>query len=124
MRTTFSVWVSMRSATRLLRSPGRTCTEFRKIILLAWIPTTVCPCVSGLSVVFAACGSFTSTPFWSIGATSIMMINSTSMTSTSGVTLISALRLPFEPPTSIDIVFSLSLTKLTGNEILGFSSLI
>ena len=39
-----------------------------------------------------------------IGATSIMMINSTSMTSTSGVTLISALRPPCWPPVLIDII--------------------
>ncbi len=44
--------------------------------------------------VFAALGSFTSTPFCSIGATSIMMMSSTSMTSTNGVTLMSDLTPP------------------------------
>ena len=57
--------------------------------------TTTCPLVSGFSTVFAADGSLTSTPFWSIGAMTIMMISNTSMTSTSGVTLMSAFRPPF-----------------------------
>ncbi len=56
--------------------------------------TTVWSCVSGLSAVFAASGSLTATPFCSIGAMSIMMMSSTSMTSTSGVTLMSDLRPP------------------------------
>src|SRR5688572_261636 len=43
-------------------------------------------------------------PYWSsIGAMSIMMMSNTSMTSTSGVTLMSALSEPFAPPTSIAI---------------------
>jgi hypothetical protein len=61
------------------------------------IATTVWFCVSGLSNVLPASGSLTSTPFCSIGATIIMMISSTSMTSTSGVTLISEFSPPFEP---------------------------
>src|SRR5205809_2421525 len=64
---------------------------------------TVCPCVSGLSTVFAAIGSFTDTPCCNRGATSIMMISSTSMTSTSGVTLMSDLTPPLAPPRSIAI---------------------
>ncbi len=66
--------------------------------------TTVWSCVSGLSAVFAASGSLTSAPFCSSGATIIMMMSSTSMTSTKGVTLMSDLIPPLEPPTSIDIV--------------------
>src|SRR5215468_4173682 len=66
--------------------------------------TTVWSCVSGLSVEFAASGLLTATPCCSIGAMSIMMMSSTSMTSTSGVTLISDLTPPFAPPTSIAIV--------------------
>src|SRR5258705_13627487 len=67
---------------------------------------TVWPCTSGLSVVLSAIGSLTLTPCCSIGATSIMMMSSTSITSTSGVTLISALIPPLAPPTSIDIAIS------------------
>src|SRR5215831_9187625 len=63
--------------------------------------TTVWSCVSGLSVEFAASGLLTATPCCSIGAMSIMMMSSTNMTSTSGVTLISDLTPPFAPPTSI-----------------------
>ena len=36
------------------------------------------------------CGSFTSMPRWNIGAATMKMISSTSITSTSGTTLISA----------------------------------
>src|SRR5262245_18440335 len=64
---------------------------------------TVCSCVSGLSAVFAAVGSRTATPCCNIGATSIMMMSSTSMTSTSGVTLMSLLTPPLAPPRSIAI---------------------
>src|SRR2546423_11519305 len=64
---------------------------------------TVCPCTSGLSTVLVAVGSLTLTPCCNIGATSIMMISSTSMTSTSGVTLISDLTPPLAPPRSIAI---------------------
>src|SRR5436309_2744716 len=65
--------------------------------------TTVCPCTSGLSTVLSAVGSLTETPCCSSGATSIMMMSSTSMTSTSGVTLISDLTPPCAPPRSIAI---------------------
>ena len=61
------------------------------------IATTVWSCVSGFSPVFAASGIVTATPCWSIGAISIMMMSSTSMTSTSGVTLMSALRILWLP---------------------------
>src|SRR5580765_348920 len=64
---------------------------------------TVWPCVSGLSTVFVAVGSFTLMPCCNRGATSIMMISSTSMTSTSGVTLMSDLTPPLAPPRSIAI---------------------
>src|SRR5438552_15720211 len=68
--------------------------------------TTVWPWVSGLSVVFDAVGSLTLMPCCKRGATSIMMISSTSMTSTSGVTLMSDLTPPLAPPRSIAIVGS------------------
>ena len=63
----------------------------------------VWPCTSGLSTVFVALGSLRTTPCCSIGAMSIMMMSSTSMTSTSGVTLISDLTPPWAPPRSIAI---------------------
>src|SRR5215218_5393615 len=78
-------------------SRSGTATWFRCIRPSALTATTVCSCVSGLSCVFAATGSLTSTPFWSIGAMIIMMMSSTSMTSTSGVTLISDLTPPLPP---------------------------
>src|SRR6185503_8563988 len=65
---------------------------------------TVLSCVVGLSTLLVASGSRIATPWFNIGVMSIMMMSSTSMTSTSGVTLMSALTPPFEPPTSIDIV--------------------
>src|SRR5689334_12339631 len=68
--------------------------------------STVCSCVSGLSVVLIAVGSRTATPCCSIGATSIMMMRSTSMTSTSGVTLMSLLIPPLAPPRSIAMATS------------------
>ena len=67
---------------------------------------TVCPCVSGLSVVFVATGSLTLTPCCRSGATIIMMMSSTSMTSQSGVTLMSDLTPPLAPPMSIAIAKS------------------
>src|SRR5438270_13891954 len=70
---------------------------------LAAIAMTVCPWVSGLSTVFVALGSLTLMPCCNNGATSIMMMSSTSMTSTSGVTLISDLTPPWAPPRSIAI---------------------
>src|SRR4051794_10205333 len=67
---------------------------------------TVCPCTSGLSTVLVAVGNLTLTPCCNIGATSIMMMSSTSMTSTSGVTLISDLTPPLAPPRSIAMAIS------------------
>ena len=78
--------------------------------LFAAIATTVCSCDSGLSIVFEAAGSLRLTPCCSMGATSIMMMSSTSMTSTSGVTLMSALTPPLAPPTSIDMDYRSPLT--------------
>src|SRR5712691_1651884 len=71
--------------------------------LFGAIAMTVCPCVSGLSTVLSAFGSVTLTPCCSNGAMIIMMISSTSMTSQSGVTLISDLTPPLAPPRSIAI---------------------
>src|SRR5947207_8461131 len=62
--------------------------------------TVVWPRVSGLSTELLAFGRVTVMPCCNSGATSIMMMRSTSMTSTSGVTLISDLTPPFAPPRS------------------------
>jgi hypothetical protein len=61
--------------------------------------------------VLSAFGSVMMTPCCSMGATSIMMISSTSMTSTSGVTLMSDLTPPLAPPRSIAIVRSPGLLR-------------
>jgi hypothetical protein len=79
---------------------------FRKYDLSFAMARTVCSCVSGLSTVFEAVGRRTATPCCNIGATSIMMMRSTSMTSTSGVTLMSLLTPPFAPPRSIAMTTS------------------
>ncbi len=94
MRTTFSVLSSRTDFTLSAKLPLSTCSRIDPELIrridgdhrLVW--------VSGLSTVLPASGSLTLTPFCSIGAMSIMMMSSTSMTSTSGVTLMSALRLP------------------------------
>src|SRR5436309_1309389 len=65
--------------------------------------TVVWPRVSGLSTELLAFGRVTVMPCCNSGATSIMMMRSTSMTSTSGVTLISDLTPPLAPPRSIPI---------------------
>src|SRR5262245_28008716 len=101
MRTIFSFLFSRISFSLVARSCSTTGFAFRKNEPSFETASTVCSCVSGLSVVFWACGSFTATPCCNIGATSIMMMSSTSMTSTSGVTLMSALTPPFAPPRSI-----------------------
>ena len=67
------------------------------------IATTVCSCVSGLSTLLAASGQREADPLLQKGATIIMMMSSTSMTSTSGVTLMSDL-IPPLPPICIDIM--------------------
>src|SRR3979490_3015539 len=57
-----------------------------------FISTDSCNCVSHLSRLFAwVCGSASGTPTVNSGAETMKMINSTSMTSTIGVTLISAI---------------------------------
>src|SRR5262249_1737299 len=88
------------------------------------IATTVCPCVSGLSTVLVACGSCTLTPCWSSGATIIMMISSTSMTSQSGVTLMSDLTPPLAPPRSIAITVTPVFRNADYGVGIGFSSAI
>src|SRR4029079_17785077 len=103
MRTTFSLAFSRSSLIFDAISPSCTGLAFTYIDLSLAIATTVCPCTSGLSTVLLAWGSFTFTPCCKSGATIIMMISSTSMTSHSGVTLISDLTPPFAPPRSIAI---------------------
>src|SRR2546428_2035488 len=53
------------------------------------------------SLVLVAMGSFTSTPFWSIGVMTMKMMRRTIMMSAMGVTLMSAMAPPFLPPTAI-----------------------
>src|SRR6185295_4967097 len=55
------------------------------------------------SLVLLAMGSFTSTPFWSIGVMTMKMMRRTIMMSAMGVTLMSAMAPPFLSPTAIDI---------------------
>src|SRR5262249_47445006 len=103
MRTTFSLAFSRISLILVAISASCTGLALTYIDLPLAIATTVWPCPSGLSTVLLACGSFTLTPCCNSGATIIMMISSTSMTSHSGVTLISDLTPPLAPPMSIAI---------------------
>src|SRR5581483_5604208 len=103
MRTTFSFWFSRISLIFVPSSCSLTGLAFRYIALSLLMATTVCPCVSGLSTVLFAFGKVTLTPCCNSGATIIMMMSSTSMTSHNGVTLISDLTPPLAPPTSIAI---------------------
>ena len=59
------------------------------------------------SLVLPAVGSFTSTPFCSMGVMTMKMMSSTIMMSAMGVTLMSAMAPPFLPPTAIDMGSSL-----------------
>src|SRR5712671_6459853 len=81
--------------------------------------TVVWPRVSGLSTEFVAFGRVTVMPCCNSGATSIMIMRSTSMTSTSGVTLISDLTPPLAPPRSIPMVNLLSNLVLTFRDMTG-----
>src|SRR5688572_21432931 len=72
----------------------------------------VWPRVSGLSAELSALCSVTLMPCCRRGATSIMMMSSTSITSTSGVTLISDLPPPLAPPRSIDMLNLLNRSKV------------
>ena len=60
---------------------------------------------------FAACGSLTSTPFWSNGVTTMKMMRRTIITSAIGVTLMLAL-LFF---TGLATLISVSITQLAEN---------
>src|SRR2546421_630149 len=62
MRTIFSFWFSMISLTRVASSPSLTGLALMYSSLFLPMAITVWPCVSGLSTVFAAIGSFTDTP--------------------------------------------------------------
>src|SRR6266699_3605456 len=55
------------------------------------------------SLVFPAAGSFTSTPFWSMGVITMKMMRRTIMMSAMGVTLMFAIGPPLLPPTAIDM---------------------
>src|SRR5437870_4937363 len=59
------------------------------------------------SLVLVAMGSFTSTPFWSMGVMTMKMMSRTIMMSAIGVTLMSAIAPPFLPPTAIAMANSL-----------------
>src|SRR3989338_7947964 len=66
--------------------------------------TTVSSCVSGFSELLFATGNVRATPCCRRGATIIMMMSSTSITSTSGVTLMSDFGPSPLPPACIAIV--------------------
>ncbi len=68
--------------------------------------TTIALGSSLRSLVLPACGSFTSTPFCSMGVMTMKMMSSTIMMSAMGVTLMSAIGPPFLPPTAIDMGFA------------------
>src|SRR5687768_16560396 len=61
--------------------------------------TVIVFCSSFLSLVFPAVGSFTSTPFCSIGVMTMKMMSRTIMMSAIGVTLMSAMAPPLFSPT-------------------------
>src|SRR5688500_3661731 len=61
--------------------------------------TVIVFCSSFLSLVFAAVGSLTSTPFCSMGVMTMKMMSSTIMMSAIGLTLMSAMAVPLLPPT-------------------------
>src|SRR6185295_7192009 len=61
----------------------------RKILPSCLIATRICFEFSGIFSGDFVSGSITSTPFWSIGVTTMKMIRSTRQTSTRGVTLMS-----------------------------------
>src|SRR5512145_2423643 len=63
-----------------------------------------------------ACGRFTSTPWVSIGAVTMKMMRRTSMTSTRGVTLMSAI-IRRSPPLPVDIAIALHLVRVALEEV-------
>ena len=71
------------------------------------IATMMVFCSSFRSLVLPAVGSFTSTPFCSMGVMTMKMMRSTIMMSAMGVTLMSAMAPPLLPPTFIDMGGSL-----------------
>ena len=76
----------------LSKSPGVVCTLSTKYRPSAVTATTVLLSLSGLSAVLVASGNVNVTPACNRGAMSMTMIRSTSITSASGVMLISELR--------------------------------
>src|SRR5512143_865186 len=87
--------ISFRTPPRRLNSTGCFPTKMR-----LFASTVMTRRSSSLRIAFAlACGRFTSTPWVSMGAVTMKMMRRTSITSTSGVTLISAmtLRSPARP---------------------------
>src|SRR5512141_2540145 len=114
-------WRSVRRATISRRAPPRRLNSTgcfpTKTRLLA--STVMISRSSSLRSAFAlACGRFTSTPWVSMGAVTMKMMRSTSITSTSGVTLMSAmtLRSPARPEELI-IAMASSLVDLSLEEV-------
>src|SRR5688572_30815255 len=66
-----------------------------------------------------ACGSDTSTPVWIIGAATMKITSSTSMTSTRGVTLMSASMPPPPPPDDMAIALPQEVTLHDVEEVVG-----
>src|SRR5512143_1899140 len=75
--------------------------EPRYVVVSFLTATTIALGSSLRSLVLPACGSFTSTPFWSMGVMTMKMMSRTIMMSAMGVTLMSAIGPPFLPPTAI-----------------------
>src|SRR5512143_2426528 len=106
--------ISFRTPPRRLNSMGCLPTKMR--LLESTVMTNRS---SSLRIAFAlACGRFTSTPWVSMGAVTMKMMRRTSITSTSGVTLISAmtLRSPARPEELIIAMVS-SLVDLALEEV-------
>src|SRR5512140_1540545 len=75
-----------------------------RYVVVSFLTATTIDFASSLrSLVLPACGSFTSTPFCSMGVTTMKMMSRTIMMSAMGVTLMSAIGPPFLPPTAIDM---------------------
>src|SRR5919197_4968169 len=75
----------------------------RYVVASFLIATVIVFASSFLSLVLPARGSFTSTPFWSMGVITMKMMSSTIMMSAMGATLMSDIAAPFLPPTAIDM---------------------
>src|SRR5688572_19073197 len=97
---------SSRSFTWPTSSGLPTTMPFTYVVLSRLMATVTVLGSSLRSAVLLATGSFTSTPFDSIGVITMKMISSTIMMSAMGVTLMSAIAPPLLPPTFMLIGWS------------------